>query len=292
MALAAAFCWAGCSPCFTIAGRRIGSLAVNWYRLVLGSLFLSIFCFFWRGSAFPVGASPSAWVNLLVSGFIGFFLCDLCLFRSYLLIGPRLSLLIFSLAPLITAVLSWLWLGETISTLGMIGMVVTLGGVLWVVLEGKPRSDDVLDKKWRFGILLAFLAAIGQALGMIFADLAVVDYDPFASNLIRTYAGIIGFAAVILFSRRVRAVGQSFRDTRAMAWLTAGAVAGPFLGVGLALASLQHIPNATTMTILALLPVLVLPFAKYLLKEEVSPRAAFGAIIAFVGVALFFIPGS
>ena len=54
------------------------------------------------GRWLPTDASPHIWLLLGVSGFLGFFLCDVCLFKAMLLIGPRRVLLVFSLSPPIT----------------------------------------------------------------------------------------------------------------------------------------------------------------------------------------------
>ena len=42
---------------------------------------------------------------------------DLCLFRALVLIGPRLSMLIMSLAPPVAAALGWAWLGESLNAM-------------------------------------------------------------------------------------------------------------------------------------------------------------------------------
>ncbi|HHI67879.1 MAG TPA: EamA family transporter, partial [Planctomycetes bacterium] len=52
-ALATAFCWTFTSLAFESAGRRVGSLAVNFLRLVPAFFLLLFFCWAWRGKPFP-----------------------------------------------------------------------------------------------------------------------------------------------------------------------------------------------------------------------------------------------
>lgn len=134
-AVGTAVCWSICVPCFTLAGRRIGSVAVNIHRLVLAGIFLSITGWLTSGQALPLDASTEAWFWLGMSGLIGFFLCDLCLFRSFLLIGPRIALLIMSLAPAVAAIIDMVFRGEVLGFWSIIGMAVTLSGVALVIAE-------------------------------------------------------------------------------------------------------------------------------------------------------------
>ena len=94
---------------------RIGSLNVNILRLVLAFLLLLPLCAVLRGRPFPSDASPRAWVLLGLSGLFGFTFGDFCLFRSYVILGPRLSNVMMALAPPLTALIGWLLLGETLS---------------------------------------------------------------------------------------------------------------------------------------------------------------------------------
>ena len=55
--------------------------------------------YFRRGMAWPSDANPRVWQMLGISGFLGFFVSDLCLFKAFLIIGPRRSLLVTSLTP-------------------------------------------------------------------------------------------------------------------------------------------------------------------------------------------------
>ena len=78
----------------------------------------------------------------------------------------------------------------------------------------------------------------------------------------------------------------ALRHPRALGLITLGSFTGPYLGVALLLTAVQHISTGVAQTIVALLPVLILPFVIVLHKERVSPRAALGACVAVGGVAL------
>ena len=68
----------------TAAGNRVGSLAVTFFRLdhrrgVDDGLRADH-----SRAWLPADASPSDWLLLAISGFFGFFLCDICLFEASL----------------------------------------------------------------------------------------------------------------------------------------------------------------------------------------------------------------
>lgn len=89
-----AICWTISALFFQKAGAKIGSLSVNFIRLLLALIFLSITTYFTRGLWLPTDATSYQWTWLSISGVIGFFLGDLLLFQSYVVIGSRTAALI------------------------------------------------------------------------------------------------------------------------------------------------------------------------------------------------------
>ncbi len=111
---------------FSAAARQVGSLSVNLIRLAMAWVFLALYGLLVRGVPFPSDASASAWSCLTLSGLVGFFLGDLCLFKALVLIGPRLSMLLMSLAPPLAAITGLLVLEEKLEPLNWLGIAVAL----------------------------------------------------------------------------------------------------------------------------------------------------------------------
>ncbi|HOX45669.1 MAG TPA: DMT family transporter [Myxococcota bacterium] len=289
-ALGTATCWTVTALAFEAAGRRVGSLAVNLLRLALAAGIYSLFGLANRGLALPTDASAHAWLWLSLSGLVGFTLGDLCLFRALVLVGARLSMLIMALVPPLTALLGWVFLGEALTWLDGLGMLLTLVGVGWVVLERRPPDPRGADPRARWsGLALALGGAAGQAVGLVLSKHGMGEYDAFAASHIRVLAGLGGF--VLLFTAcglwgRLR---PAFKDRRAMAQLGLGALFGPFLGVSLSLLAVQHTQAGVAATLMALVPVLVIPAAWLLRREPVTLRALAGACIAVAGSAFLFL---
>jgi len=289
-ALSTVFLWAIGTLSFEAAGRRIGSTTVNFIRLGMAWGMLAIWGLASSSyMAVPFNATGEQWLWLGASGFVGFFLGDLCLFRSFVLIGPRLSTLVFTLAPPMTALLGWLILGEGLTPMSGLGMVLTLGGVAWVVAERKTHRSVRHWHPSAWGISLAILGALGQALGMVLSKRVIEGMDAVLATQIRITAALPAFAIMFLVLRWYPRVVKGVKDPRAMAQITLGAFVGPVLGVSLLMLSMKYLPAAVAQTFVAALPIVILPFVIVIHKERVSPRAAIGALIAVAGVAILFV---
>lgn len=295
-ALGAALGWTISSLCWTAAGKRVGSMVVNTVRLLIA---LPIFLLYGQlvlGEAIPFSASTHAWLYLGISGVLGFFVCDLFLFRSFLIIGPRLAMLIFSLSPLVSAILGWWWLDERLSLLNIAGMLTALSGVAWVVLESPRRTVPAAGTSpvnpripWH-GLAFAFLAMLAQGISSPIAKNGMQGVtSPMAATQIRLITGLVCFIILMPLAGKAGACIAAFKDRRAMAILTTGAIAGPTLGVALLMYAFTRIQTGLAMTFVSLVPVLIIPFVVIIHKEHVSPRAIFGAIVACAGSAMLLI---
>jgi drug/metabolite transporter (DMT)-like permease len=288
-ALATAGCWTVSALAFTEAARRMGSLPLNIIRLAMA---LGVFVLvegFVRGAPLPVDASAHNWFWLSVSGLVGFTLGDLCLFRALVLIGPRLTLLVLSLVPVMAAAISWVALDEELSLFSLAGMALVVGGVAWVILERKPPAAGAAMHVSAAGILLALGAAAGQAGGLVLSKIGMSDgYDAFAATQVRAMAGLAGFIVVLFTDRAWPRLAAAARSRPGMAYAALGAFFGPFLGVSLSLVAVKYTYVGIAATIIALVPVLVIPVVIVVYREKVSLRAIFGAVLALAGVALLY----
>ncbi|AFQ42372.1 DMT family transporter [Desulfosporosinus meridiei] len=288
-ALVTAICWTITAVAFESAGKRVGSISVNLIRLVMALFLISIFNLFTRGLLLPMDASSSTWFWLFISGTIGFVIGDLFLFQAFVLIGSRLSMLIMSAVPPITAITGFIMMGERISWLGITGMVLTVSGIALVILTRNPDSDMVGFSYPVKGIIYAFIGALGQAFGLVFSKFGMGSYNPFAATQIRIIAAIIGFTLVITITKKWRSVYLAMIDTEALKYISVGSLFGPFIGVSLGLLAVQHAPTGIVSTITSITPILIIPMSIFIFKEKVFLREIIGAIITLGGVSLLFI---
>jgi drug/metabolite transporter (DMT)-like permease len=289
-ALGTALLWTLSTLAWTSAGKHVGAIAVCFVRLVLAVALLAIYGGLVRGQWWPADVPAETWAVLGVSGVAGFFLADLFVFKAFLLIGPRLTLLLQSFTPPLAAQFSWFLLGERLSGWQWLAMGVTLTGVVWVVLE-RPNgaSDDHDPRRIVQGITLAVIGAAVAAIALVLSKIGIGDHDPAAATLIRVLGGIAGMVPLVTISRRWPAVFDSIRHPRAVPMIVFGTLVGPFLGVILYMIAVRRCPAGVVSTIIATMPVLILPCVIVLYREKVSFRAAGGAVLSVVGVALLML---
>ena len=272
---------------FEAAGKRIGSLNVNLARVVLGVLFLSVFCYLRRGLWLPSDASLHAWIWLSASGIAGLTLGDMCLLKAFVLVGSRISALIMAFVPMLSALISWVFLGELLNLQDQAGMLLTTTGIVMVVMRrpnGKARNKYPLK-----GLLLAMGGAIGQSVGLVFSKFGMGSYDAFAANHIRLLAALAGFTVIFLVTGRWRGVLPAVGHRSGMGFATLGSFFGPFVGVSLSLYAVQHTQVGVAATIIALVPVFIIPPAVLIKKEVIGLRDVTGAFIAVAGSVLLFL---
>ncbi|MGD0381896.1 MAG: DMT family transporter [Thermoguttaceae bacterium] len=285
-AIGTAFLWTLSALAWTSAGKDMGALAMSFIRLIITCVYLSIYGIF-HGSALPLNADGETWLLLAVSGLFGFFISDVCLFKAFLLIGPRLSLLIQSLSPPLSAIIAWIFLGDKLLLKDWIGMAITLSGVIWVILE-RPETPEEHRRRRHIarGVFLAVVAAVSGAIGLVFSKKGIGNYDAAAATYIRIIGALAGYAVLLTLVWRWPMVFKAVRLRRAMGILMFGSFVGPFLGVILCMVSLRYCHTGVVSTIINTMPVLILPFIIVLYHEKVSLRAAGGAVLSVLGVAM------
>ncbi len=278
------------STLFTVAGRVVGSTVVNRVRLFAAFLFLTLAHWIFLGSLWPVGADWSRWFWLGLSGIIGLVLGDAFLFQAFVLVGPRLSMLMMSLAPIIAAITAWIFLGEILTFWQIGGIFTTLIGVGWVVLD-KNKNQTQKKENYLKGILFGLGGAAGQGLGVVLAKIGLGgSFSPISANFIRMVIAMVVIWAVTLFQREfLSTIKKVVINPKALWSIIGGAFSGPFLGVSLSLFALQHTSIGVASTLMALPPIFLLPVEYFYFKERMGWGAIAGTVIAMIGVGMLFL---
>ncbi|MGF1512819.1 MAG: DMT family transporter [Elainellaceae cyanobacterium] len=295
-ALSAACIWALSSTVYAGVGRQIPPLTLN----LLKGLAAVGFTLLTLAARQETPQISSASIGLLaLSGAIGIGFGDTAFFESLNCLGARRGLLLEALAPPLSALIAWLALGERLPPLAYLGILLTVGGVSWVVVERTPSPSaapgsasaaelHLPDTLLVRGIFFGGLAALAQASGAVMsrAALAKTAVSPLWSSLIRIVAGCI----VLVLWLRVQPQSGRFkvlRSPRLMALVIATAFASTFLAVWLQQTSLKYAATGVAQAIGATSPLFVIPVA-LLLGDRVSPRAILGVVVALAGVSLLF----
>jgi len=287
-ALITACLWSGSSLAFASATRHAGSFQVNITRLILALGYLSVSIILIRPD---VNLSLNQFIMLGVSGVIGLTIGDTFLFKAYQEIGPRVAMLIMSLAPAIAAILAYFILGEGVSATGALGILITICGISLVVL-GRKSNGTNSSSLTTLGIIYAFLAAAGQGGGLVFAKLAFREspVDGFVATAVRIFASLIPLLPFGIATKRYSRPYQTFIGNKRLLSLTIiGSILGPYLGITFSLIAIEYTSVGIAATIMAIAPILMLPLVRIVYNERITWRAILGAIVAVAGVGVLFV---
>ena len=289
-AFGTAVCWTIGALLFEQGIKRIGVLAVNFFKVTVAFILLTITAALLRGMPIPFDASARTWFFLVLSGMVGFVLCDTFLLTAYDTVGPRVAMLFMALSPPMTAGIAFLFLGESLGHRGFLGMSLVICGIIMTVF-GRQNSFTLsnMARDDRKGYICAFISSFGQSIGMNLTKIGVSGYDAVSGTQIRVFAAIVGFGLLSLFVDKGRNIRKAVKNAEGLKYTSIGAVFGPFLGVTLSLYAVQRISAGIVSTLIGLTPILILVPEMFLFKKKIRPLEIAGAFVAVCGTAVFFL---
>ncbi len=287
-ALITAFLWSGTAIVFTEATKIVGSYIVNISRLLLATVYLILVILIFN---LHYQISWQQIYLLGLSGIIGLVFGDGFLFKAFQYIGARLSMLVMTLSPPISALFAYILLGEKLSGWGIIGIFITIAGVSLVVLKRSEQpSNDY--KKNNLGYLFAFLGAVGQAINLVYAKEAfqIGEINGFVATFYRMVPSIpfmylLGF----IYRKRRNSMKILLHKKDAINYILIGSFIGPFLGITFSLLAVAYTYVGIASTLMSTVPIVMLPIVKFYYKEKLSSISILGAIIAVIGIAVLFL---
>ena len=287
-ALLTAFLWSMTAISFELAAKKIGSELVNIGRLLIALILLTITVF---AAGFSTDISNFQVLFLVLSGLVGLVFGDGFLFKALQLVGARISMVVMSLAPALSLILALIFLNEIITPIGILGICITLGGILFVVSEnstGIRRKSNIN----LMGYIFAFLGALGQAIGLILAKVAfnAGEINGFVATYYRIIPAIVLLLPLYFLKQNSPPIFETIRrNPKAMKYLAFGSFVGPYLGITFSLIAVTYTHVGIAATIMATVPIIMLPISRYYMKEKLTIRTILGAFATVVGVSLLFI---
>ncbi|MCR5313113.1 MAG: DMT family transporter [Bacteroidaceae bacterium] len=285
------------------ASKRMGSVVLNTYRMIIAIIFSFILFSVFLGSPLPAKGNLQAYSWMMLSGFVGYLICDYCLMKCYTIIGSRYGQLFMTLAPLSAAITAWITLGQELTNNNILAMVVTLVGICISIL-GRGEKHKIAVKLPLNGVLYAVAAGITQGLGLVISKIGMNYYEqdipseimtdmpwmlPFCANFFRCIAGLMGFSLLLLIRRKGKSFVRSGKDKKALSATISTTIFGPFGGVALSLLALQYTSAGIASTIMAVTPIFILPATYFIFHQQVTWKSLIGAIVSVLGVSLFFL---
>ena len=281
--------------CGNRTAKLLSGTRANFARLCVAAVLLALYAHTLGG-----GIAGSAFGIFFLSGCIGFGIGDMALFQALPRLGSRLSVLLtLCLSAPLAALIEWWWLRTLLSPAEIVCALVILAGVAVALAPGAHVHIARKDLWWglSFGLLAAFCQALGAVLsrkGFALAQAAGENIDGITAAYQRILGGVLLGAvvfAVVKYNSRHPLPAEAGGGRQASPWRRAwllvliNGLAGPALGVSFYQWALKTTPTGVVLPIVAITPIVIIPFAFWLEGERPGSRSLLGGAIAVAGAA-------
>lgn len=257
------------------------------FRLPFAAICLGSFLWLTTGNLVPGDTTSRQLWLLALSAFLGLAFGDAFYFRSLNLIGPRRATLLSASTPVVTALLAVPLLGETLGRVTWFGILLTTGGIIWVIAEHIEKDSPVANLK--AGVFYGLVGAFGQATGLLVAKSAMQGTMPAVSAaFFRMFSSAVMVWVWGTLTANVSKVQPVFRNRETFRALVLASLLGPVTGVSLVLFAYRTTEAGVVATLSTLYPLFIVPVVWLRGDETPSFRTIAGTVIAVAGVAIIF----
>ncbi len=235
-----------------------------------------------------------SWVWLSLSGLVGVVIGDTLYFRSLQILGPRRALIMATTGPIFSAALGWIFLRESLLFWGLMGVLMTVGGVIVVVADRKAINEapGLMPGRIRVGVLTGIGGAVCQAVGGVFSKLGMRDSEgleicnALEATFIRLLIAAIATTGFVILRKQFLSMARRVVEKETIRPLLLATTLGTWLGIWFSQIAYNHSEIAVAQTLLSTCPLFAIPIVWYLHRHRVTSYSIVGTIIALVGIAL------
>ena len=281
--------WAWSNRIHTAIALRIGGVNVTAVRAPLYVAATGVVALLLGG---PFSMPSGALVYLVISGLFGLAICDSLLYVGSVLVGSRIALLMQSLSACITAILGYLFLGESINLMCGLGIVTATCGVAFVLMEGGLQIENrtVPRRQLVRGVTITFISALFLSASFLLLKQALLfGVHPAWAVFVRMSTGLSMLWIALLFTGTLLPVlKRAWTDWSIVSMLLFGATVAT-AGNCLAAVAMKYTTAGIAATLIGLQPVMIILINTVLDRKLPTLRTVIGTCIAFSGAAMIFL---
>jgi len=278
--LGAAASWALGTVLFKGVGETVEPLVMTAAKTLFSVFALGAFLLVlgWQ----PISTASLGW--LVLSGLLGVAAGDTLFFAALRRLTVHQLVILMMVSPGVTIILALITLGEKLSPILWLGVVLILVGITIGLLPGLKQSDQ--GSSDLRGFLFGCLAMVCMAVSVIVAKLGVGEVSALEATFVRMLAGWVGVGTILVIRREVATGLNSLASWRTALRFVLAATVVTFGGFWLTLVAIKWLEVSVANTLIATEPMFALPLAIFGLQERPKRLAWIGASIAFPGTLL------
>ncbi len=283
LALLTALVWAAAVILFKKSGEKMHPLALNLFKNIL-AFSLLVPTIYFAGETLIRDAPAGDYILLLISGFLGIGIGDTLFFKSLNLLGAGLSSIVACMYSPFIILLSVIFLGDKLTALQIVGIVMILSAVL--TATGKNGKRHLTRRELWLGILFGALANASTAVGVVLIKPMLTRSPLLWATEARLFSGMITVALVLWFHPARRKITQPLMNSRQWFFTFSGSFAGAYLSMIIWLAGMKLTQASVAAALNQTSSIYVFIFAALFLHESVDFRRVVGILLGVGGTLL------
>ena len=215
-------------------------------------------------------------IGLILLALIGISVVQIAFVYGLQTVDPGTTTFLLATVPVITAVLAWFVLGERLTSIGWIGILLTVVGTTVLVL-GQGRGIG-----YTTGALILLLGALSESCYYILMKRYLVRYTP---AQVGTWTLIASTLPLLIFLPGLpgQMRSASMTDTLAVVYVALGAGALGYVAVGKVN---SRLPATTAAVLLAGMAPVALFFSWLVLGVVPTVVSVLGGLVSLLGIVL------
>jgi drug/metabolite transporter (DMT)-like permease len=266
------------------SGDRVPLAALNLFKNLFATLlfFLTVLVL---GESAPEGIDWRHYAILLGSGILGVGVADLFFLMCLKRIGAgRQAIVSTAYSPPIIF-LSWLFLGESLTGMQLLGVTFILGAVLAV---GMTREADGSEDfgRLRSGVFWGVAACFVQAISILMVKPFLAEWPLLWTTAWRMMGGLLSTVVMIALAKKEERTLAPFRQSSTWKVLLPAIVIGSYISLILWMAGFKYTDASIAAPLNQTSTLFTFILAAILLHEPVTLRRVGGLVLGLMGIAL------
>ncbi|UCD64287.1 MAG: DMT family transporter [Candidatus Zixiibacteriota bacterium] len=282
-ALITAVFWAIAVILFKKSGETVHPVGLNLFKDVLAAILFVPTLWIFEGSVFR--AAPwQDYLLLLASGALGIGIADTLFFMCLNRLGAGLTAIVDCFYSPFIIGLSMLWLGESLSWLQLVGVLLIISAVLAATYQSPSGGAD--PRNIILGIAYGILSLALMALGIVMIKPLLNQSPLLWVTETRLLGGVVVLVVILACHPLRRRIISSIYSSGGRVYTISGSVVGGYLSMVLWLAGMKFTQVSTAAALNQTTNIFIFIFAAIFLKERINIQRLAGIVLAVLGALL------
>lgn len=287
LSLLTAVTWGLAVVLFRKSGETTHPIALNLFKDTL-ALILFVPTIYIAGGSLFYEASANDYLLLILSGILGIGFADTLFLKCLNLLGAGLTAIVdCSYTPMVL-LLSFIWLGESLSILQMIGVALIVMALF--ASAGKKGRVQINRHDLILGLSLGIFSLACMAVGIVMVK-SILDRAPILwVTEWRLFGGVISLVCFLAFYSKRRKVISSLFNSKGWRYTISSSFIGAYLAMVLWLAGMKFTQVSIAASLNQTSNIFIFIFGALLLKEPINRQRIVGIVLGVAGsfLVIFF----